>query len=275
MDVYRINVLNQLLQSQIEYSYDKPYFFFGNTALSDSQAVNDAMLRLELAADRLGKATKQFALFEPIYNRFIMTSQDVNILAMVLKLFSNKFPLMKLCQIDNAPNYYEIRGSGGWITNDCCHLWGIKDRVGFQILENSQNVRTVKVVTDMGKLEVYVDDKDLGPWELIANEKESMFLVYKIFKTLNAAIDEFTRAEVLGMHSEDEYLIFDPSFYKFINQDMGSGNYYKLEHLEQVKQTLYQLVLFTKDLSSVRTQLGELLIPCGVDIDSDQFKEYA
>jgi len=101
-----------------------------------------------------------------------------------------------------------------------------------------------------------------------------MFLVYSIVKILQDTIDDLTKVatNTIGMRSNKDNLIFDRSMYKFINQDLGSVAYYEIEKLEQTKQTLYQLVFFTKDITSIQPQLRELLIPHDIDIDSDQFR---
>jgi hypothetical protein len=262
--------LNQPIDQKLEYTWEMPYYFIGGELASDFQNKDDIEIIRSKAA--LAKIN-QYAIFEPIYNRFIMVSRDMSALATVLRLFSNKFPLMKLCLLNTSPNYKHFRESTDqWISNDCCQYWGIEDKVTFQVLENSQNVKTVNVVTDLGKLKCYIGDEGMGPWELIAKEKESMFLLYSIVKILQDTIDKLTDAETLGMHTDKTNLIFDRSMYKFINQDLGSDAYYKIEKLEQTKQTLYQLVFFTKDITSIQPQLRELLIPHGIDIDSDQFR---
>lgn len=120
------------------------------------------------AISRPGQGFSQYALYEPISDRFVMTSQFPNSLVTVLRLFAGKASL-RLCRLSSAVNFNPTL-----LDNTCCLNWTIADKTNLVVSRGIDN----HITADIYDVTELTASKELVEPELIVENQEYLFAVY-------------------------------------------------------------------------------------------------
>jgi len=104
----------------------------------------------------------QYALYEPISDRFVLTSKSEEVLKLLAILFSSRLKLF-VCELHYASNF-----NPNLIDNSCCLNWTIKDKEKF-IISASVNEFVDTSIYTVKKL---VEANNINSFELILSNQE-------------------------------------------------------------------------------------------------------
>lgn len=211
---------------------NRPYFFYGE----ESKA----------------------ALYEPTLDRFIMVGNDIEILNYVRYVFTNKFPLMRVCRFDGCQNWLDhfpndTPHSG--LDNTNCIFYGIQDKDKYPLLLKSPDQKFLETL-EYSVGTIFYDPEPPPGHDLLINETPNMFALYRllfVLKTLRglptvriptAAVNEYLDSLVKYDFIMD---IFSDQFAADVDDDFTHRHITLLKDWKKLYTKVLETAMYSKE----------------------------
>lgn len=130
---------------------ESPYFFYGSADYNEFSEIKS-----------------QYALYDPISERFVLTSKFSHVLHTVSLLWSGRLSL-RLCSLHNAKNFRD-----DLVDNTCCTNWSLKNKEDILI---ARPIST-HITQEVYKVHEIVPSENLIDDELILENREYLMATY-------------------------------------------------------------------------------------------------
>jgi len=197
-------------------------------------------------------AESKAALYEPTLDRFIMVGNDIEILNYVRYVFTNKFPLLRVCRFDGCQNWLDhfpddTPHSG--LDNTNCIFYGIQDKDRYPLVPTAIDQKFLATL-EYSVGTIFYNPEPTPGHDLLINETPNMFALYRLLCVLkNLRGLPTVRIPKHGVNKYLDSLVkYDFIMDIFSNQFAADAdNHFTREHITLLKdwKKLYIKVLET------------------------------